>query len=530
MAALITYRDNVAIVDIEVTAWFDDRFESLRENCKSTRIVVSNEEHEVVFDKSWNWLQTHQMLGFRQPGVYQVMLELKDGYGYINSITKMLEIKALQANFNLCVKDKTRWPLVTPVGSTLKETAELLANKHKEIVTAGMPNATLYRSTRELQAGSTLAIPAIDAPNFKIESYDAANPGNTPTSVNVVDLAEAQSDLLRLIDLKNISLVNSQSMTLPQYGATYLELQWDIELLANKFDVIFSQTKYSDKQSMHLEFVDASDLLAQIVEIVNADKHSLFELFTWSLQEVYDTEAAESAHWQLYACSKLPMSKAELWMSGESVEEPTMIVDYIWLTDNAAATCILTCDESLTSTTSNFEIEIAGDKQTFETTFGGQNQKDFVNLLNQLQAYFDAHAKTLQVTKAFVDDNDRTKKIALHATEPLTVNCDALIGKHLFDVPRYTRCDRWIAIEQGSIITVGSTLCCIPDEQTWAFEPYDLQWQAKFAGKVVAASNKWLFKHHVKNIGDYDIQLDIIDPVTKQTVQRLNKSVAVAKA
>ena len=44
MAALITYRDNVAIVDIEVTAWFADRFESLRENCKSTRIVVSNEE------------------------------------------------------------------------------------------------------------------------------------------------------------------------------------------------------------------------------------------------------------------------------------------------------------------------------------------------------------------------------------------------------------------------------------------------------------------------------------------------------
>ena len=145
MAVLITYRDNVAIVDIEVTAWFDDRFESLRENCKSTRIVVSNEEHEVVFDKSWNWLQTHQMLGFRQPGIYQVMLELKNVYGYINSITKMLEIKALQANFNLCVKDKTRWPLGTTVGSTLKETAELLANKYKEIVTAGMPNATRYR-------------------------------------------------------------------------------------------------------------------------------------------------------------------------------------------------------------------------------------------------------------------------------------------------------------------------------------------------------------------------------------------------
>lgn len=527
---MIIYRDNVAIVDIKIDSWFEDKFAVLREKCKSTRFVVSNSNAEVVFDKTWNWLQTHQMLGFKQPGEYQVIVELKDGYGYINSITKKLTVKGLQANFNLCVKDNTRWPLGTQVGSNLAETAKLLANASKEIVTAGMPNATLYRSTKELQAGKTLAIPAIDAPNFKIEDYDAAEPGDTPTSVNVVDLAEAQSDLLRLIDLDDISLVNSQSMTLPQYGATYLELQFDIELLQHMFDATFSQTKYSEQQQAIFEFEDADDLLNKLMTLVNDGQHDLFGLFTWSLQEVYDdSESTESAHWQLYGYSKEPMSVHELWMSGESAVEPFMIVDNVWLTDNVAATLTLTVNEDLIETTADFSIEFAGDKFYTNTTFGGQNSKDFTNLLNQMQTFIEEHSKTLQLTKAFVDESGKVKKLIFYATSPIKVNCNALIGQQLFDVPRLTRCDRWIAIEQGSVITVGSTLCCIPDEKTWAFEPYDLQWTAIFDGLIVDTSNKWLFKYHVKNIGSYNIQLDIIDPVTKQTVQRLNKSVAVAK-
>lgn len=525
----ILYRDNVAIVQISVESVFADKFEMLREKCKSTRLVISNADAEVVFDKSWNWLQTTIELGFKVPGIYQIMVELKDGYGYINAITKQLEVKALQANFNLAVKDNTRWPLTTKVGSTLKETAKLLANNIQELSITGMPNATLYYSTKSLQQVS-LAIPAIDSPNFEIAKFDAANPGDTVVSKHVKDLSDAKSDILTLLDLKDISLVNSQSMRLPQYGANYLELQFDIELMLNKFDMTLSATKYGAQQSMQFDFVDANDLLAKLVDNIRTHNLDLFDKFTWSLQEVYDTVEADIAHWQLFALSKEPTSLYEFWMSGDCVHEPIMIVDYVWLTDNTMSTCILTANESLTSTTATFNIELAGDIETFETTFGSQNAKDMTNLVNQLTSFFDRHLKTLQVVKAFVDDSNRIKKLILYAASPLKVDCSGLIGQHLYDVERYTKYDSYAAIEQGSTITVGSSICCIPDEKTWAFEPYDLQWSVIFDNTVVATSNKWLLKHHVKQIGSYDIQLDIIDPMTLNVIKRLNKSVTVAKA
>lgn len=580
------YRDNAAMVDIAFTTWAGTDEESIRlyGTCKECRyIVIRQSTKQIVFDRIYKGFVNHLVIGFRKPGMYTLNVQVKDGRGYVNSYCQNLDIRGLQANFNLGVIDGVRWPQLVHGKANLKETSIAIANKTKKLNIAGMSNATLYRTTREVmsQTAPTLYVPAMDNENFAISDYDATKPGDYKTTYMYKNLANESSDLLRLNRLQDIRLIDSNTMSLPQYSGTFLELQFDIVdndaikqtpagMVADGpgiFDLTLESYKHGPKQTVTFNYANAQDLLnqllAQIQTLALSNSQSLqksnnfarlgfFNDFTWTIRETYinvvldenDAINPETGGtvWCLYAMSKRPMSYQQYKFSGESVK--TMLYDNVEFCDNVPSMCIVQFDESDQAKIGTCTIQCGNFTKTFDDVAltNAQGTRDLTQLYDLIRGNV-ALSELVQVQKLQVKSNslsgdyetDPLTKFAIYGKYDLTVQCEHMQFPMQYDVPRNSYDTYFEAIDHGANVTVGCLLVCVPDELTFAFAPYDLKWTVTYVDAAgnkqnVATSIKWLLKYHCMKIGNYTITLQITDPMTSKIVQVINKSIVVSKA
>lgn len=549
------YRTNVAIIDIAYEAYKQIDIDRLKSSIKQCRFIVIDSKQKIIFDRTYYTFVQHLMLGFTTPGTYSLNIQLQDSHGYVNSKCVKLNVKILQTNFNIGVIDRIRWPQLIYGTKTLKDTAIALKEQTTKLNIAGMKNATLYNTTKTANA---LYLPAYDSTDFTIATYDAAKPNGTKTHGAVLDISNSDIDLLTLSQLQTIKLVDSNSMFLPQYGGQFFELQFDLSKLNGKFELTLSSYKYGPNQTFKYDFENETDLLFAINNFaLNNTKQSgdlkFFSDFTYTLFEVYDEEVADVANstgvktsWHLYMQSKLPMPEQQYIITGPMFDiEDAITTTSICYTDSIAATCVIR---------PNYNADIQGDQrfvitygsieQDFTSTIAASADASSVNLrdlFDKIQAWSNEHSYDIQLQCLDIvksDDfgnyeTDAISKFAMYSDMPLKIESSAITGYILYDVPRLQYCTLFENIDNGSTVTVGSYIVCVPDETTYAFDAYDVKWSVTYHSmtnefKQVQTSIKWLLKFHPQQIGDYDIELQIIDPITKTLVKKVNKSVIVS--
>lgn len=584
------YRDNAAMIDIAFTTWAGTDEESIRlyATCTECRyIVINNTTKQIVFDRVYKGFVNHLVIGFRKPGMYKLNVQVKDGRGYVNSYCQNLDIRGLQANFNIGVIDGVRWPQLIHGKNTLKDTSLAIKNRTKKLNIAGMSNATLYRTTREVmsQTAPTLHVPAIDNDNFAITDYDATNPGEYKTTYMYKNLVNVDSELLRLNRLQDIRLIDSNTMSLPQYSGTFLELQFDIVSDADvkstpagmvadgpgKFDLTLESYKYGPSETITFDYDNAQDLLNKLlahIQVLSA-KSSLssnttltkstnfarlgyFNDFAWTVRETYvnvvlDENDAINPEvggtvWCLYAMSKQPMSYQQYKFSGESIA--TMLYDNVEFCDNVPAMCIVQLDDNDPAPNGTCVIQCGNYTKTFNDVAltNASGEKDLTNLYDLIRGTTSL-SELVQVQKLQVKSNslsgdyetDPLTKFAIYGKYDLTLQIEHMQFPIQYDVPRNSYDTYFEQIDHGANVTVGCLLVCVPDEQTFAFAPYDLKWTVAYVDNAgnkqnVATSIRWLLKYHCRKIGDYTITLQITDPMTSNIVQVINKSIVVSKA
>lgn len=592
------YRDNAAMIDIAFTTWANTDAESIRlyGTCKECRYIVINDStKQIVFDRVYKGFVNHLVIGFRKPGMYKLNVQIKDGRGYVNSYCQMLDIRGLQANFNIGVIDGVRWPQLVHGKNSLKQTADAIKNRSKKLNIAGMSNATLYRTTREVmsQTSPTLYVPAMNNDNFAITDYDATNPGDYKTTYMYKNLVNAESELLRLNRLQDIRLIDSNTMTLPQYSGTFLELQFDIVSDADvkatpagmvadgsgKFELMLEAYKHGPSVTIAFNYDNAQDLLnkllAQIQTLTLQQTHNAISLysinacistiqttnfaqlgffndFTWTIRETYvnvvlDENDAINPEvggtvWCLYAMSKHPMSYQQYKFSGASVA--TMLYDNVEFCDNVPSMCIVQLDDSDKATIGSCSIQCGNYKKDFNDVAltNASGEKDLTNLYDLIRGTTSL-SDLVQVQKLQVKSNslsgnyetDPLTKFAIYGKYDLTVQVEHTQFPIQYDTPRNSYDTYFEQIDHGAIVTVGCLLVCVPDEKVFAFAPYDLKWTVTYINNVgnkqnVATSIRWLLKYHCRKIGNYTITLQITDPMTSNIVQVINKSIVVSKA
>lgn len=578
------YRDNAAMIDIAFTTWSNTDAESIRlyGTCKECRYIVINDStKQIVFDRSYNGFVNHLVIGFRKPGMYKLNVQVKDGRGYVNSYCQMLDIRGLQANFNMGVIDGVRWPQLVHGKESLHATSLAIKNRTKKLNIAGMSNATLYRTTREVmsQTSPTLYVPAMDNNNFAITDYDATKPGDYKTTYMYKNLVNAESELLRLNRLQDIRLIDSNTMTLPQYSGTFLELQFDIVsdedvkatpagMVADgsgKFELTLESYKHGPSATIAFNYDNAQDLLNKLLTHIQTLQQSLqqtqtanfahlgfFNDFTWTIRETYvnvvlDENDAINPEvggtvWCLYAMSKHPMSYQQYKFSGASVA--TMLYDNVEFCDNVPSMCIVQLDDSDPAQIGSCSIQCGNYKKDFNDVAltNASGEKDLTNLYDLIRGTTSL-SDLVQVQKLQVKSNslsgdyetDPLTKFAIYGKYDLTVQVEHTQFPIQYDTPRNSYDTYFEQIDHGTNVTVGCLLVCVPDENVFAFAPYDLKWTVTYIDNVgnkqnVATSIKWLLKYHCRKIGNYTITLQIIDPMTSNIVQVINKSIVVSKA
>lgn len=580
------YRDNAAMIDIAFTTWSNTDAESIRlyGTCKECRYIVINDStKQIVFDRSYNGFVNRLVIGFRKPGIYKLNVQVKDGRGYVNSYCQMLDIRGLQANFNMGVIDGVRWPQLVHGKESLHATSLAIKNRTKKLNIAGMSNATLYRTTREVmsQTAPTLYVPAMDNNNFAITDYDATKPGDYKTTYMYKNLVNAESELLRLNRLQDIRLIDSNTMTLPQYSGTFLELQFDIVsdedvkatpagMVADgsgKFELTLESYKHGPSATIAFNYDNAQDLLNKLLahiqtlqqsqslqqtQTTNFAQLGFFNDFTWTIRETYinvvlDENDAINPEvggtvWCLYAMSKHPMSYQQYKFSGDSVK--TMLYDNVEFCDNVPSMCIVQLDDSDKATIGSCSIQCGNYKKDFNDVAltNASGEKDLTNLYDLIRGTTSL-SDLVQVQKLQVKSNslsgnyetDPLTKFAIYGKYDLTVQVEHTQFPIQYDTPRNSYDTYFEQIDHGTNVTVGCLLVCVPDENVFAFAPYDLKWTVTYIDNVgnkqnVATSIKWLLKYHCRKIGNYTITLQIIDPMTSNIVQVINKSIVVSKA
>lgn len=586
------YRDNAAMIDIAFTTWSNTDAESIRlyGTCKECRYIVINDStKQIVFDRSYNGFVNRLVIGFRKPGIYKLNVQVKDGRGYVNSYCQMLDIRGLQANFNMGVIDSIRWPQLVHGKDSLHATSLAIKNRTKKLNIAGMSNATLYRTTREVmsQTSPTLYVPAMDNNNFAITDYDATKPGDYKTTYMYKNLVNAESELLRLNRLQDIRLIDSNTMTLPQYSGTFLELQFDIVSDADikltpagmvadgsgKFELMLEAYKYGPSATIAFNYDNAQDLLNKLLAHIQTLQQSqslqqslslqqtqtanfahlgFFNDFTWTIRETYvnvvlDENDAINPEvggtvWCLYAMSKHPMSYQQYKFSGASVA--TMLYDNVEFCDNVPSMCIVQLDDSNKATIGSCSIQCGNYKKDFNDVAltNASGEKDLTNLYDLIRGTTSL-SDLVQVQKLQVKSNslsgdyetDPLTKFAIYGKYDLTVQVEHTQFPIQYDTPRNSYDTYFEQIDHGTNVTVGCLLVCVPDENVFAFAPYDLKWTVTYIDNVgnkqnVATSIRWLLKYHCRKIGNYTITLQITDPMTSNIVQVINKSIVVSKA
>lgn len=598
------YRDNAAMIDIAFTTWANTDAESIRlyGTCKECRYIVINDStKQIVFDRSYKGFVNRLVIGFRKPGIYKLNVQVKDGRGYVNSYCQMLDIRGLQANFNMGVIDGVRWPQLVHGKDSLHATSLAIKNRTKKLNIAGMSNATLYRTTREVmsQTSPTLYVPAMDNNNFAITDYDATKPGDYKTTYMYKNLVNAESELLRLNRLQDIRLIDSNTMTLPQYSGTFLELQFDIISDADikltpagmvadgpgKFELSLESYKHGPSATIAFNYDNAQDLLnkllAQIQTLTLQQTHNAISLysinacisttqtqtqtqttnfaqlgffndFTWTIRETYinvvlDENDAINPEvggtvWCLYAMSKHPMSYQQYKFSGASVA--TMLYDNVEFCDNVPSMCIVQLDDSDKATIGLCSIQCGNYKKDFNDVAltNASGEKDLTNLYDLIRGTTSlsdlVQVQKLQVKSTSLSgdyETDPLTKFAIYGKYDLTVQVEHTQFPIQYDTPRNSYDTYFEQIDHGTNVTVGCLLVCVPDENVFAFAPYDLKWTVTYIDNAgnkqnVATSIKWLLKYHCRKIGNYTITLQIIDPMTSNIVQVINKSIVVSKA
>lgn len=580
------YRDNAAMIDIAFTTWSNTDAESIRlyGTCKECRYIVINDStKQIVFDRSYNGFVNHLVIGFRKPGIYKLNVQVKDGRGYVNSYCQMLDIRGLQANFNMGVIDGVRWPQLVHGKESLHATSLAIKNRTKKLNIAGMSNATLYRTTREVmsQTSPTLYVPAMDNNNFAITDYDATKPGDYKTTYMYKNLVNAESELLRLNRLQDIRLIDSNTMTLPQYSGTFLELQFDIVsdedvkatpagMVADgpgKFELSLESYKHGPSATIAFNYDNAQDLLNKLLahiqtlqqsqslqqtQTTNFAQLGFFNDFTWTIRETYinvvlDENDAINPEvggtvWCLYAMSKHPMSYQQYKFSGASVA--TMLYDNVEFCDNVPSMCIVQLDDSDKATIGSCSIQCGNYKKDFNDVAltNESGEKDLTNLYDLIRGTTSL-SDLVQVQKLQVKSNslsgdyetDPLTKFAIYGKYDLTVQVEHTQFPIQYDTPRNSYDTYFEQIDHGTNVTVGCLLVCVPDENVFAFAPYDLKWTVTYIDNVgnkqnIATSIKWLLKYHCRKIGNCTITLQITDPMTSNIVQVINKSIVVSKA
>lgn len=580
------YRDNAAMIDIAFTTWSNTDAESIRlyGTCKECRYIVINDStKQIVFDRSYNGFVNHLVIGFRKPGMYKLNVQVKDGRGYVNSYCQMLDIRGLQANFNMGVIDGVRWPQLVHGKESLHAASLAIKNRTKKLNIAGMSNATLYRTTREVmsQTAPTLYVPAMDNNNFAITDYDATKPGDYKTTYMYKNLVNAESELLRLNRLQDIRLIDSNTMTLPQYSGTFLELQFDIVsdedvkatpagMVADgsgKFELTLESYKHGPSATIAFNYDNAQDLLNKLLTQIQTLQQSqslqqtqtanfahlgFFNDFTWTIRETYvnvvlDENDAINPEvggtvWCLYAMSKHPLSYQQYKFSGASVA--TMLYDNVEFCDNVPSMCIVQLDDSDPAQIGSCSIQCGNYKKDFNDVAltNASGEKDLTNLYDLIRGTTSL-SDLVQVQKLQVKSNslsgdyetDPLTKFAIYGKYDLTVQVEHTQFPIQYDTPRNSYDTYFEQIDHGTNVTVGCLLVCVPDENVFAFAPYDLKWTVTYIDNVgnkqnVATSIKWLLKYHCRKIGNYTITLQIIDPMTSNIVQVINKSIVVSKA
>ena len=594
----IFYRDNAAMIDIAFTTWANTDTESIRlyGTCKECRYIVINDStKQIVFDRSYNGFVNRLVIGFRKPGIYKLNVQVKDGRGYVNSYCQMLDIRGLQANFNMGVIDGVRWPQLVHGKESLHATSLAIKNRTKKLNIAGMSNATLYRTTREVmsQTSPTLYVPAMDNNNFAITDYDATKPGDYKTTYMYKNLVNAESELLRLNRLQDIRLIDSNTMTLPQYSGTFLELQFDIISDADikltpagmvadgpgKFELSLESYKHGPSATIAFNYDNAQDLLNKLLtqiqtlqqsqslqqthnacistthsttQTTNFAQLGFFNDFTWTIRETYinvvlDENDAINPEvggtvWCLYAMSKHPMSYQQYKFSGASVA--TMLYDNVEFCDNVPSMCIVQLDDSDKATIGSCSIQCGNYLKDFNDVAltNASGEKDLTNLYDLIRGTTSL-SDLVQVQKLQVKSNslsgnyetDPLTKFAIYGKYDLTVQVEHTQFPIQYDTPRNSYDTYFEQIDHGTNVTVGCLLVCVPDENVFAFAPYDLKWTVTYIDNAgnkqnVATSIKWLLKYHCRKIGNYTVTLQIIDPMTSNIVQVINKSIVVSKA
>ena len=454
------YRDNAAMIDIAFTTWSNTDAESIRlyGTCKECRYIVINDStKQIVFDRSYNGFVNHLVIGFRKPGMYKLNVQVKDGRGYVNSYCQILDIRGLQANFNMGVIDGVRWPQLVHGKESLHATSLAIKNRTKKLNIAGMSNATLYRTTREVmsQTSPTLYVPAMDNNNFAITDYDATKPGDYKTTYMYKNLVNAESESLRLNRLQDIRLIDSNTMTLPQYSGTFLELQFDIVrdedmkatpagMVADgsgKFELTLESYKHGPSATIAFNYDNAQDLLNKLLTQIQTLQQSqslqqtqtanfahlgFFNDFTWTIRETYvnvvlDENDAINPEvggtvWCLYAMSKHPMSYQQYKFSGASVA--TMLYDNVEFCDNVPSMCIVQLDDSDPAQIGSCSIQCGNYKKDFNDVAltNASGEKDLTNLYDLIRGTTSL-SDLVQVQKLQVKSNSLSGD---NETEPLT--------------------------------------------------------------------------------------------------------------
>lgn len=506
------YRDNVAIIDISIAAWSskDADLSALIQNCREATYEIYDESGKLVFDRTYLDVQQHLKLGITTAGVYELVLTLKDCYGQVQAFKRTLNIVELQANFVIAIADNKRHSLEQSyAGNSLSQIAAKLQEPDESIDIAGMNNATLYYSTRK----------ALGVPDFM--SYPDPNvfdPENVKKDDSIIkwlyNLDKAQSNVLWLDRLNDIKLIDSDCMQLLQYGSTYLNMQIDIED-AGAFAMSMSEFVdvngiQVDADEVNIAYADVKDLLKQINDYCELQADSQFAKFTWSVQEIQMLD--NSMQWALYAYSKEPISRAQLHVNTDL----HFAFDDFELTGNWPATIIADVVD-----TTEHDVEIHTNDKHYTLHIAN------TQLVEELEK-LGLHCKLVS------EESQKPRYLIESPWQTLSIKSDMFECQHHYAVQRRPNDTRFCKIDNGATVTVGSQVCCFPDELSYAYAPHDIKWTCTYrnaisGGVIEATSDKYLFRHHFRHIGDYDIELAIINPRNGKVIKRINKAVSVTK-
>lgn len=503
------YRDNVAIVNIAIQAWSTkpDDLSSIIQQTTEATYIVRNSANELVFERTYLDVQQQVLLAFALADTYTVIVSLKNCYGAMQVFTTKLTIVDLQANYVLAVADNKRHPTAkTYDNMSLAQIAAELQKPSTVIDISGMINATLYYSTK---TAYNLAVP--DFSSFPdINTFNPEQPIDTDVIHKwLKNLDNAESNIQYLSKLNDIRLIDCNCMTLRQYGAPYANIQFDIDetgvFECSIAEFVTEQGTLASPDMLSIDYATPYELLSKINTYCLVNKNSYFAKFTYSIQHVQQEDG--SLTWCLYAYSIEQLSSAAI-----HIQTPCKYdVETVELTAHWPATFIVDVLD-----TNAHDVTINDDTVncTIEQLLSLLSSKGFVYM--QLHTPDDSLRYLIESPYAS----------CLLSSDMFACNVNYATLRKPYDTV-------FAKIDNGSTVTVGSQICCFPDEHTYAYAPHDIEWNCYYVSNGVVTveqtSNKYLFRHVFKHIGDYDIELSIINPRTKQVVKRINKSVNVTR-